>query len=217
MRPGNLNGYLIKSTVVAALGGLLFGFDTAVIAGATRALTELTISRPPPWAGPYRARCGAPSWARCSPVSPGTATAAATACGAWPFCTCLLARLRARLGLVFAAVLPLHRRARHRRLVGAGAHVYRRDRAAEVARPAGGLLPVQRGVRHSAGLPVELPDRDRRLRGHRVALEAGSRGVAGGGILPDAVHDSTQPALAGEEAAHCRSQRRAAHDRRGRL
>ena len=36
-----LNAYLTKSTVVAALGGLLFGFDTAVIAGATHALTEL--------------------------------------------------------------------------------------------------------------------------------------------------------------------------------
>ncbi len=35
-----LNAFLIKSTAVAALGGLLFGFDTAVIAGTTRALTE---------------------------------------------------------------------------------------------------------------------------------------------------------------------------------
>ncbi|MGH9516635.1 MAG: sugar porter family MFS transporter [Terriglobales bacterium] len=34
-----LNAYLIKSTVVAALGGLLFGFDTAVISGTTSALT----------------------------------------------------------------------------------------------------------------------------------------------------------------------------------
>ncbi len=34
-----LNAYLLKSTVVAALGGLLFGFDTAVIAGTTSALT----------------------------------------------------------------------------------------------------------------------------------------------------------------------------------
>jgi MFS transporter, SP family, arabinose:H+ symporter len=34
-----LNTTLLKSTVVAALGGLLFGFDTAVIAGATSALT----------------------------------------------------------------------------------------------------------------------------------------------------------------------------------
>ena len=34
-----MNAYLAKSSVVAALGGLLFGFDTAVIAGATAALT----------------------------------------------------------------------------------------------------------------------------------------------------------------------------------
>jgi MFS transporter, SP family, arabinose:H+ symporter len=34
-----LSGSLLKSTIVAALGGLLFGFDTAVIAGATAGLT----------------------------------------------------------------------------------------------------------------------------------------------------------------------------------
>jgi MFS transporter, SP family, arabinose:H+ symporter len=33
-----INAYLLRSTVVAALGGLLFGFDTAVIAGTTGAL-----------------------------------------------------------------------------------------------------------------------------------------------------------------------------------
>jgi sugar porter (SP) family MFS transporter len=36
-----LNSTLLKSTVVAALGGLLFGFDTAVIAGATQSLKDL--------------------------------------------------------------------------------------------------------------------------------------------------------------------------------
>jgi len=35
----NLTGTLVKSTIVAALGGLLFGFDTAVIAGTTAGLT----------------------------------------------------------------------------------------------------------------------------------------------------------------------------------
>lgn len=36
-----MNPYLFRATIVAALGGLLFGFDTAVIAGATQALTRV--------------------------------------------------------------------------------------------------------------------------------------------------------------------------------
>src|SRR5579872_872897 len=36
-----LNPVLLKSTVVASLGGLLFGFDTAVISGTTGALTHV--------------------------------------------------------------------------------------------------------------------------------------------------------------------------------
>src|ERR1700691_6781201 len=34
-----LNRTVVESTIAAALGGLLFGFDTAVIAGITNALT----------------------------------------------------------------------------------------------------------------------------------------------------------------------------------
>jgi SP family arabinose:H+ symporter-like MFS transporter len=41
-----LNPYLLRSTVVAALGGLLFGFDTAVIAGTTHALTDQYLLSP---------------------------------------------------------------------------------------------------------------------------------------------------------------------------
>ncbi len=36
-----MNRYLIKATIVGALGGLLFGFDTAVIAGTTEQLTSI--------------------------------------------------------------------------------------------------------------------------------------------------------------------------------
>ncbi len=41
-----VNGTLIKSTIVAALGGLLFGFDTAVIAGTTAGLTRTFLLTP---------------------------------------------------------------------------------------------------------------------------------------------------------------------------
>jgi len=41
-----ITGVLISSTVVAALGGLLFGFDTAVIAGTTRGLSQAFLLTP---------------------------------------------------------------------------------------------------------------------------------------------------------------------------
>src|SRR5258708_3084807 len=34
-----INSHVIKSTIVGSLGGLLFGFDTALISGTTAALT----------------------------------------------------------------------------------------------------------------------------------------------------------------------------------
>src|SRR5581483_9254337 len=49
-KPMKLNGYLAKSTIVAALGGLLFGFDTGVISGTTSGLTA-TYNLSPFWKG----------------------------------------------------------------------------------------------------------------------------------------------------------------------
>jgi sugar porter (SP) family MFS transporter len=37
----SINSHVVKSTIVGALGGLLFGFDTAVISGTTSALTSV--------------------------------------------------------------------------------------------------------------------------------------------------------------------------------
>src|ERR1700727_1336055 len=39
--PMPMTSYLLKSSIVGALGGLLFGFDTAVIAGTTEQLTAV--------------------------------------------------------------------------------------------------------------------------------------------------------------------------------
>src|SRR3981081_4060019 len=39
--PHKLNAYLLKAACVAGLGGVLFGFDTAVISGTTGDLTEV--------------------------------------------------------------------------------------------------------------------------------------------------------------------------------
>ena len=36
-----MNRSLVSATIIAALGGLLFGFDTAVISGTTVALREV--------------------------------------------------------------------------------------------------------------------------------------------------------------------------------
>src|ERR1700742_4048624 len=40
----SINSHVVKSTIVGALGGLLFGFDTAVISGTTSARLGLTVS-----------------------------------------------------------------------------------------------------------------------------------------------------------------------------
>ena len=37
----SINSHVVKSTIVGALGGLLFGFDTAVISGTTHALSQI--------------------------------------------------------------------------------------------------------------------------------------------------------------------------------
>ncbi|MBK7750681.1 MAG: sugar porter family MFS transporter [Candidatus Obscuribacter sp.] len=50
MTAGKFNGYLLRCSLVGALGGLLFGFDTAVISGATHSLTQ-TFTLTPFWLG----------------------------------------------------------------------------------------------------------------------------------------------------------------------
>src|ERR1700691_5043218 len=107
--------------------------------------------------------------------------------------------MRLRLELAFVDFVPLHRRAGQWRLIGPGAYVYRGDRAGQVARTAGGLLPAQHRGGDTAGLLLQLRDWPPRPGGHGKALETRGLSRARGVVLADAVHHSAQPALAGEE------------------
>ena len=113
--------------------------------------------------------------------------------------------LRLRVELAVAAGLPLHRRAGHWRLVGAGAGVHRRDRSRALARTAGRLVPDQHRDRNPGRVSQQLPDRVGRLRHERVALAAGHR-CRSRRLVPDhAVRHSAKRALAGDAVSHSRS------------
>ena len=119
-----LTGYLVKSTIVAAFGGLLFGFDTAVIAGTTGDLSAA-----------YHLSAGTLGFTVASALY-GTIIGAMLAAipgdrygrprqpsvHGGPISR-FRPGMRVRLGLVFAYLFSLHQQPRHRRIVCAGAHV----------------------------------------------------------------------------------------------
>ena len=215
-----LNSYLLRSAIVASLGGLLFGFDTAVISGTTRALTETyhLSSAASGCDGNHRA-LWAPSSAPCWPAFRATASAAATACASWP-----ILYLVSALGCAFAwnwmraGRLSFHRRAGYRRLFRARPDVHRGTRPGKMARPPGGPLPIQRRPGNLAGLLFELSGRrwcsfgadEWRWKFARPRLPAAL-------FFLLLVRHPAQPALAGEEETRRRSPRSSAHHRRGKL
>src|SRR5271169_5613140 len=82
-----LNPYLLRSTIVAALGGLLFGFDTAVIAGTTHALTELYALSPTALGITVSSALFGSIIGSILAGIPGTSMAVGTACALWPSST----------------------------------------------------------------------------------------------------------------------------------
>ena len=204
-----LNACLAKSTVVAALGGLLFGFDTAVISGTTAALTQ---QFSPLALAARGTRCRSPCWGTVlgSLLAgiPGDRTRPPRqpAHHGHPL-SGLRPRLRRSLELDLSGRLPLHRRPWHRRLLGARPHVHRRNCSRQMARPSGGILPVQRRLRNPRRLSLQLRRLAATLRRRRMAVEARHHRRPRGFLFPDALRHPPQPALAGEKAAHRRSPR----------
>ena len=152
-----LNLYLLGCALVAALGGLLFGFDTAVISGTTDALRAnfaahdnlLGFTVASALIGTILGSIGAGR-----PADAFGRRGALAILGVLYFVSA--ARLRAGLGLVVVPGLPFPGRPGRGRGVGGLADVHRRDFAGPLSRPAGGDHAVQRRARHPAGLPLEL-------------------------------------------------------------
>ena len=100
-----INSSLLRSTGVAALGGLLFGFDTAVIAGATHALTDAYQLSPTALGLTVASALWGTILGAHLRRNPGRSlrTPRQPARDGDPLCR-LRARLRVRLGLVFAGL-----------------------------------------------------------------------------------------------------------------
>ena len=83
-----INGYLVKSTFVSALGGLLFGFDTAVIAGTTHQLSEVYRLTPYLLGMTVSSALWGTVVGAMTAGYPGSGGADATVCELWPFSIC---------------------------------------------------------------------------------------------------------------------------------
>jgi MFS transporter, SP family, arabinose:H+ symporter len=191
MRP-NFN--LMKATLTGALGGLLFGFDTVVISGAIDALVKL-----------YGLSALGKGWT----VAIALIGTVVGALGAGVVgqklggrealrLTAMLyviSAIRQRAGVELAVVdgLPVCWRAGDWRVVGAGPGVHCGTGSGQVAREAGGRVPVQRGVRHPGGLHVELRDPHAAPGRDGVALAGGCGRGAGGGLPGAAVFIPRSP------------------------
>ena len=118
---------------MAALGGLLFGFNTAVISGTTRALTETFHLSPWALGMTVSQHSGEQSLGPCSLAFPAINSAAVTVYVLWRSSTSFR-RWDAPLPLTGCACsFPLHRRPRHWRFIGARSDVHRGDCARQMA------------------------------------------------------------------------------------
>ncbi len=169
--------YLLESTIVGALGGLLFGFDTAVIAGTTQQLTVVYHLTPLTLgltvfiglvgtvigamsAGVLGQRIGGREALRIMAV---LYTISALGCAfAWDWPSLMVFRLIGGLGIGGSSVLgPVY--------IAELAPAKWRGRMV-------GLFQINVVVGYPAGLPLQLPDLAAQSRAAAMAVAAWSRG-----------------------------------------
>ena len=188
---------VLRSAATGALGGLLFGFDTAVIAGATHALSghfSLT-----PWQLGFTvsiALWGTVVGALSAGKVGQRLGSRDTADHGCPLCA---VRRGLRAGVDVAGVPggSSARWDRDRGFLGSRTGLYRRARARRVSRPPGRTVPDQYCCWNPAGLSIELCDLSASYR--CVGVAAGFRCIGHSrSVLPaDAFHNSGEPTVAG--------------------
>ena len=198
------NLYLIGGTLVAALGGLLFGFDTAVISGTTDALKEVFHLQ-----GTFLGVEG--FWLGLTVASALVGTIIVAVAAGKPadiygrretLMVIALLYLASAIGcrtaveLVLLLVLPICRGFGNRRGLGAVAAVYRRDIAGPIPRTPGNDHPAQHRIRHALGFLLELVHFTASSRGERMAMDVRRSGVSVGIVLRPLVLHAALAALA---------------------
>ncbi len=197
-RQMTINFHVVKSTVVGALGGLLFGFDTAVISGTTNALTQVYHLSPAllgvtvssallgTVVGAMTAGIPGQKFGRRDSLRVMAIFYVVSALGcafAWNWPALIFFRFIGGLGIGGSSVLgPMY--------------------IAEIAPPgmartSGWLLSAKRGHRHFACLCIQCLDRHLAAWRHRMALAARHLRGAGGSFPACPVWYSAQPSMAG--------------------